>query len=175
IREVASAPPPPGSKLGNCNRWPGSIGFENGARSNIDVDPSFTFARIDDSTDGPEMVLATGDTVTRRWALPDGSVLGSDSNLVGTIGCDAKVCHKQAYPGPDGTVVYAPHIDNGLYPMAVMVFGSSPIAPAAWLDSSIERVLGVIGHDLIAVSTVDGRSSVVRISLEPVAPFKSNH
>lgn len=167
-RWLATATAAPATEQSCVPTQSGARSGPGGPTVGLGFDPSIDIVRaVEDPSGSNTVERLTGATVIHRWDFRVGEIAPSTPSGQAAIDCRAD-CSAQMYPGPAGTAVFAAHLDGGRAPMAVFVMDDRPISGHAWLDPSIDQVLGVVGNDLIAISTTNDRSSIVRLGLTSV-------
>ncbi|MGD9792290.1 MAG: hypothetical protein AB7V43_02315 [Acidimicrobiia bacterium] len=85
------------------------------------------------------------------------------------IDCTDDACAGEWYPGPNGSAVYAPFLrtPGGGNHLVAFVLDDRTTARGARLDPC-DRVLGVVGNELIGVQDVSGSNRIVAFDLTPL-------
>lgn len=154
---------------------PTAAGFDGGPT--VTFDASATRPLL--TAGGPEgqggfvASLNWGTSVARQWLLPAGEVAqlspsSAPTVLAPAVDCTDDQCEHAIFPGPNGTLIYAPWIERGQASRFVWVVDHEGAAAGAWLDDSITAVLGTRLDELVCLRTVDGHTTVVTIGLAPL-------
>ena len=135
----------------------GGVGFRSGDPQNFDrvvADPSLG------TTGARASIARTGGAYEHTWT--------TELVMQRALSCTGRTCASALFPGPAGSVVWAPPADGGEPDRAVFVLDDRAAAGAAWLDPSIETVVGVEGNELIAVRQVYGAKTLVGVDLTSI-------